>query len=155
MSSTRKALGAASVVAAALSISACLTAVNAGTKGGPARAWQVDFELSGGFAGAMRQITVSHSGRLVAEDLRRQVRVEKKLSVDQLQELDRLVERTEPGPGTGFPGRCADCMQYRLRVTKAEGRPTVSESGAIEQRQSGNPELLVLLTAILNEALQP
>ena len=51
-------------------------------------------------------------------------------------------------------GRCADCMQYRLTVTGPDGRPRVSESGAIEQQQSRNPDLIRFLIVILNEAIQ-
>ncbi len=156
-SGTVKALLAASVVGAALSISACLPLVTAGTQAGATRPWEVGFELSGGIAGTMKQMTISHDGRLVAENLRRRVRVEKRLSADQLRELDRLVERAESAPGmaTGSPRGCADCMQYRLTVTRSGGRPTVSESGVIEQRQSRSPELLVFLAAMLNETVQP
>src|SRR5882672_383835 len=109
---------AASVVAVALSISGCVPAVTTETQAVAARPWEVGFELSGGFAGMAKQMTISHDGRLVAENLRRRVRVEKRLSADQLRELDRLVEQAELAPGMawGSPGRCADCMQYRLTV---------------------------------------
>jgi hypothetical protein len=105
----------------------------------------------------VKQMTISQDGRLVAENLRRRTRVETRLSADQLRELNRLIEEAEAAPGmaAGSPGRCADCMQYRLTVTRSGGRPAVSESGVIEQRQSRSLELLVFLTAILNETVQP
>ena len=152
-----KALLAAGVVAVALSVSACAPAVTDGAQAGAAPSWEVGFELSGGFAGMMKQMTISHDGRVVAENLRRRARVEKRLSADQMRELDRLVERAESAPEMALPSRsrCADCMQYRLTVTRSGGRPTVSESGVIEQQQSRSPELLAFLTTILNETVQP
>ena len=153
----RSTLLSASTLAVALLISACGPAVTAETQAGATRSWEVGFELSGGIAGMMKQLTISEDGRLVAENLRRRVRVEKRLSTDRLRELHRLIDKAESAPGTatGFPGRCADCMQYRLTVSRPEGRPTVSEGGAIEQQQSRNPELIEFLIVILNETTQP
>jgi len=115
----RRALLAAGAVAAALSISACLPAVTAGTQAGAARPWEVRFESSGGIAGMAKQMTVFHDGRLVAENLRHRVSVEKSLPSDQLRELHRLIEQAESAPGMamGFLDRCADCTQYRLTYT--------------------------------------
>jgi hypothetical protein len=153
----RGALLSASAVAVALSISACAPAVTAEKHAGAPRSWEVGFELSGGIAGMMKQMTIFHDGRLIAENLRRRIRVEKHLSADQLRELHRLIERAESAPGivTGSFGRCADCMQYRLSITGPDGRPTVSESGVIEQQQSRSPDLIRFLIVILNETIQP
>lgn len=153
----RSTLLSASTLAVFSLISACGPAVTAETQAGAARSWEVGFELSGGIAGMMKQVTISDDGRLVAENLRRRVRVEKRLSADRLRELHRLIDKAEPAPetATGFPGRCADCMQYRLTVRGPGGRPMVSEGGAVEQQQSRNPELIKFLIAILNEITQP
>ena len=142
-----------STVSVILLISACVPEVNPET---PAGSWELRFELSGGIAGTMKQMTIFHDGRLVAENLRRRINVERRLSADQLRELRRLIERapTTPGMATLSLGRCADCMQYRLTVTGPDGRPRVSESGAIEQQQSRNPDLIRFLIVILNEAIQ-
>jgi len=151
----RGALISAKTVAVTLLISACVPVITAGTHAGATRSWEVGFELSGGIAGMMKQMTVFHDGRLVAENLRRRIRVEKRLSTDQLRELHRLIEQAESAPGMamGSPSRCADCMHYRLTVTGPEGRPTVSESGAIEQQQSRSPELIKFLIVVLNETI--
>jgi hypothetical protein len=153
----RRVLLAAGVAAAALSISACVPAVTAGTQAGTALPWEVRFELSGGIAGMVKQVTVFHDGRVVAEDLRRRSRVEKRLSAGQLLDLHRLVEQAESAPEMAVDSlsRCADCTQYRLAVTGSEGRPRVSERGAIELQQSGSPELIKFLSRILNETIQP
>ena len=150
-------LVAASLVATALLISACTPAATAGADGSAAGLWEVDFSLSGGIAGMAKQMTISHDGRLVVEDLRRRSRTEKQLSVEQRRELHRRIEQAESAPGTGNRSlsRCADCLQYRLTVRRPEGKPTVSESGAIEQQQSKSPELIKFLTVILNETIQP
>ena len=153
----RSVLLSASMVAVTLLISACGPAVTAGTQADAARSWEVGFELSGGIAGMMKQMTISHDGRLVAENLRRRIHVEKRLSTDQMRELHRLIEQAQSAQGAamGFPGRCADCTQYRLTVTGREGRPAVSEGGTLEQRQSGSPELIKFLIGVLNETIQP
>ena len=152
----RGAVLSASTLSVTLLISACAPEVTPGTPAGIARSWQVGFELSGGIAGTVKRMTISHEGRLVAENLRRRLNIERRLSADQLRELHRLIERAQPAPEIGERslGRCADCMQYRLTVSEPEGRPTVSESGAIERQQSRNPDLIRFLIVILNEAIQ-
>ncbi len=137
-------------------VSACAPPVTAGKHAGATSSWEVRFELSGGIAGMMKQMAIFPDGRVVAENLRRRVSAEKRLSTDQLRELHRLIEQAEVAPGmvTGSLSRCADCMQYRLTVTGSEGRPHVSESGAIERQQSRNPDLIKFLIGILNETIQ-
>jgi hypothetical protein len=151
----RGVLLSASAVSVTLLISACVPEVNPET---PARSapWEVRFELSGGIAGTMKQMTIYHDGRLVAENLRRRINVDRRLSADQLRELRRLVDRAASTAGTATRslGRCADCMQYRLTVTASEGKPRLSESGTIEQQQSSNFDLIRFLIGILNEAIQ-
>jgi len=152
----RGALLSASTLSVTLWISACAPEVTPGKPADITRSWQVGFELSGGIAGTMKQMTIFHDGRLVAENLRRRTSIEKRLSADQLRELHRLIERVEPAPETAERslGRCADCMQYRLTVTGSEGRARVSERGTIEQQQSRNLDLIKFLIGILNEAIQ-
>ena len=152
----RGALLSASAFAVTLFVSACVPAVTAGNHAGATPLWEVRFELSGGIAGTMKQMTIFHDGRLVAENLRRRISVEKHLSTGQLLELHRLIEHAQSASGMAMEslGRCADCMQYRLTVTGPDGRPRVSESGAIEQQQSRNPDLIRFLIVILNEAIQ-
>jgi hypothetical protein len=153
----RRAFLAAVMVAAALPMSACVPAVKAETQADAARSWELVFELSGGFAGMAKQMTISHDGRLVAENLRRRVRVETRLSEDRMRELHRLIGEAQSGRGAArdSPGRCADCMQYRLTVRGPGGRPALSEGGSLERRQSGSPELIEFLVAVLNETIQP
>jgi len=150
------ALLSASAVAVTLSISACLPVATQRTPGGATLSWEVGFELSGGIAGTMKQMTISDDGRLVAENLRRRLSVERRLSADQLREVHRLIERAQPASEMTVqsPDRCADCMQYRLTVTGPDGTPRVSESGAIEQQQLRNPDLIRFLIMILNESIQ-
>jgi hypothetical protein len=114
----------------------------------------VGFELSGGIAGMMKRMTIYRDGRVVAENLRRRIRVETRLSPDRLRGLHELIEQARPAPGVATESlrRCADCMQYRLTVTGPEGRPAVSERGTIEQQQ--NPDLIKFLIVILNEIIQ-
>ena len=152
----RGALLSASMASVILLISACVPEVNPETPAGTARSWEVRFELSGGIAGTMKKMTIHHDGRLMAENLRRRLSVERRLSADQLRELHRLVEHAQPAPEAAVRsmGRCADCMQYRLSVTGSEGRAPVSESGTIEQQQPRNLDLIKFLIGILNEAIQ-
>lgn len=147
-------LRAVGAVAVAFSISACVPAVTPASEAGAAGPWEVSFELSGGIAGAMKQIVVSNDGRLIGENLKRRTRIEKRLSADQVKELDRLIGQAESAPAPAdSPSRCADCIEYRLTVSRSGGRPTVFESGFVGQRQSRSGELLRFLAAILNEAV--
>lgn len=151
----RSSLPGAAVLAVAFSVSACLPAATPETA--TARTWEVAFEMSGGFAGMMNQMTISGDGRLVAENLKRRTRVEKRLSAAQAEELDRLISRAQPAPAPAREPlrRCADCIQYRLSVTEAPGRAAISESGTLEGQQTGNRELVAFLTAVMNETLRP
>ena len=152
------ALLSASALAAALLICACGPGVTAGVQSAGAQSWEVGFELSGGFAGMMKRVTISHDGRLVAENLKRRTRVEKRMAPDQLRDLDRMIgqARSEPATPAGALGRrCADCIQYRLTVSGAGDRPTLSESGTTEGRRPGDPDLVGFLIAVLNEAVPP
>jgi len=154
----RGALLSASILAVTLLISACGTSVTAGPQAVAARSWEVSFELSGGIAGMMKQMTVSHDGRLVAENLKRRTRVEKRMSPDQLRDLDRMIgqARPEQATPTGILGRrCADCIHYRVTVTGAGDGRTLSEGGTIEGRHPGDPDLIGFLIAVLNEAIPP
>jgi hypothetical protein len=152
----RGALLSASTLFVTLLISACAPEVTSGAPAGIALSWQVGFELSGGIAGTMKRMTISHDGRLAAENLRRRLSVERRLSADQRRVLHRLIERAQPAPEIAVRslGRCADCIQYRLTVTGPAGRPAISENGAIEQQQSRNPDLIRFLIVIMNEAIQ-
>jgi hypothetical protein len=88
----------AGAVAIAVSMSACQPATTAGGEASSVRAWNVDFELSGGFAGMMKQVKISHDGRLVAENLKRRTRVEKRISPEELRNLDRMIAQSRPAP---------------------------------------------------------
>ena len=148
----------ASMVAVALLTSACVPGGAGGAQSADTRSWEVDFELSGGFAGITKQMRISHDGRLVAENLKRRTRVEKRISPDQLRDLDRMIgqARSRPEAAAGTLGRrCADCIHYRLTVAGVGDRPTLSESGTIEGRGPGEPDLIGFLTAVLNEAVPP
>lgn len=152
----------ASTLAATLWISACGPAVTAGTQAGTqvsaSRSWEVSFELSGGIAGVTKQMTISHDGQLVAENPKRRTRAEKRVSPDQLRDLDRMVGQYQPAPAaaTGtLSRRCADCMHYRLTATRAGDERALSESGTVEGRRPGDPDLIGFLIAVLNEAIPP
>lgn len=101
---------------------------------------------------------ISHDGRVEAEDLRRRTHVERRLSPDQLRELDTMIGRTRTAPDAGprsLDRRCADCIHYRLTVTEVGGGRTFSESGTIEGRRPGDPDLIGFLIAVLNEKVSP
>ncbi len=151
------ALVSASTLAATLWISACGPAVTAGTQVSPSQSWEVSFELSGGIAGMTKQMTISHDGRLVAENLKRRTRAEKRISPDQLRDLDRMVGQYQPAPAaTGtLSRRCADCVHYRLTATRAGDERALSESGTVEGRRPGDLDLIGFLIAVLNEAIPP
>lgn len=128
-------------------------------KSAEARPWEVDFHLSGGFAGMMKQLRISHDGRLVAENLKRRTRVEKNLSPEELRNLDRMIAGSRPAPAPvpqGTAGRrCADCINYRLTVTGTGERPALSENGTIEGRQPSDPDLIGFLISLLNQTVPP
>lgn len=123
------------------------------------RPWEVDLQLSGGFAGMMKQLRISHDGRLVAENLKRRTRVEKLLSPGELRDLDRMIAESRPAPAAVPQGalgrRCADCINYRLTVTGMGERSPLSEKGTIEGRQPADPDLVGFLISLLNQTVPP
>jgi hypothetical protein len=158
ISKVHGALLSAGTLATAISISACGSAVTAGTQADAIRSWEVSFVLSGGIAGMTKQMTISHDGRLVAENLKRGTRAEKRISPDQLQNLDRMVGQYQPMPAsaTGILGRrCSDCINYRLTVTGTGERPALSENGTIEGRRPSDPDLIGFLISLLNQTVPP
>ncbi len=82
--------------------------------------WQVALNVSGGFAGLQRQLTIDNSGAFAASD-RRAGTIRGKLKTEQLTQLDELLGTLEgaitPQSRPSFPGGCADCLMSRLDVS--------------------------------------
>ena len=100
--------------------SAVLPAVNKAAPGQQPGTWEIEYALSGGFAGIRRHLRLSSSGTLVATDLKKQVRIERQASSDQLAEIAGLLAKLDlpgmPERQRAFPNACADCFQHTLTV---------------------------------------
>lgn len=106
-----------------------------------------------------KQLRISHDGRLVAENLKRRARVEKRMSPEELRNLDRMISQSQPATAPLSEGvlgrRCADCINYRLTVTRAGDRPALYENGTVEGRRPSDPDLIGFLISLLNETAPP
>ncbi|MDH5631447.1 MAG: hypothetical protein OEZ10_00485 [Gammaproteobacteria bacterium] len=104
----------------ALLLAGCLG--NAIESAGPGDgSWLIELQLSGGIAGLNRSITLVSNGQVQTVDRRVGTRTRRQAS-NALMVLatDSLMQRTkmaqQPGDTQILPGRCADCIVYRLKI---------------------------------------
>lgn len=118
--------------------------------------WHASLNLSGGFAGINRQISVNSNGSLLASDERQQRKVAYTLTSEQLARLDVLLTALESAPappGTkAFPGRCADCITSRLSAT-VNGKRYTATAKSGEKTAQPYADLITQLAKLLHEAL--
>lgn len=121
-----------------------------------AQRWRVELNISGGFAGIRRQITVNADGSLIATDGRQGSKVERTLQTEQLAKLNTVVAALESAPtaqsGRAFPGRCADCIQSRLNAT-VNGKTYTATVRSGEKPAQPFDDLIAQLAQLLQETL--
>lgn len=118
-----------------------------------ATTWKIDFQLSGGFAGLDRTLTVSSNGQLSAEDRRPGTRVTAQATQAELADLSRLVTAVKSlGEIRRSDSRCRDCLSYNI-VVEIDGQRVAALLDDTTVPGSGLEELTRVLSALVNRVL--
>jgi len=97
------------------SLSACALPGNPSSISEP---WQLSLEVSGGFAGIHRQLTLTNTGELAATDHITGANGAVQLSAAELGEVAGLVSQIQvPAASSGDLPPCNDCFEYKLGVS--------------------------------------
>jgi hypothetical protein len=113
--------------------------------------WRIVFQLSGGIAGLDRQLEVTSTGELVAQDRRRGTRVAAQTTANELAQIASLVaaaKSVDPGRQTA----CRDCLLYDIEID-ARGRSFVFHLDDLSLPNSGVEPLVKALMNLLDRAL--
>lgn len=116
---------------------------------------QVEFSVSGGFAGIRQSLTVDGTGLIVARDDKRGKVVRGQLDPARLAEIWAVFMKINPEAGATtqrLDARCKDCFQYTIMSTAGGRRHRASVSSAA---LSASPygEVVKSLSQILRETL--
>ncbi len=118
--------------------------------------WQVKYNLSGGIAGIIRELTLNSDGQLIAVDSRNNIRKELSASPEQLGEIKKLLENLQtaaenvPKPTQN----CFDCLNSKITITL--GKKTYSaelQNSGFGGGETNYRKLDSFLSKILNQAL--
>jgi hypothetical protein len=113
--------------------------------------WRLTFNISGGFAGFDRTLELSSAGSAKAIDRRRTRQVDRQLSRDEIQEIDRLAASVTSFEGSART-QCRDCLTYSLDL-EASGRRVAVRVADDHLAESNAAMLITSLTRILNRLL--
>jgi len=113
--------------------------------------WEIDFLISGGFAGIQQGITINHNGEITAinEKLGEKIRVQ--ASQNDIDEIEKCLtdiclsapEKIQTRPS----GECADCFQYLLNIETNVLRHNL-ETDDLALKESGFLPIITLLRNI-------
>jgi hypothetical protein len=107
------------------------------------------FELTGGFQGLARRLTISSAGQAIFEDYRTQRRAEQWLSSQEIAQLEGLLESSAFFSQSESQSRpCADCYNYRISVESQD------RSHSVEANDLGVDPQLAGLVAWLTGFLE-
>jgi hypothetical protein len=118
-----------------------------------ATTWRIDFQLSGGFAGLDRTLTLSNTGQLTAEDRSQRSRVATQATPQELDQIAALVARIKSLPAIPRgDSRCRDCLSYNIAID-VDGERFSALLDDTTLPGSGLEELARALSALLNRSL--
>jgi cell division protein FtsL len=118
--------------------------------------WQVKYNLSGGIAGIIRELTLNSDGQLIAVDSRNNIRKEISASPDQLGEVKKLLENLQtasenvPKPTQN----CFDCLNSKITITLDKKTYTTDlQDSGFGGGETKYQKLDGFLSKMLNQAL--
>jgi len=118
--------------------------------------WEIDYEVSGGFAGIRQQLNMSSDGRLIASDLKRKRRIEQQVSPEQLVKIADALSKIDfprlQATGPKLSNHCADCFQYVLTVFIGDQHERLYFDD-VSLKDPACTTLIGLLSSTLNRAL--
>jgi hypothetical protein len=112
-----------------------------------ASSWRLTFSISGGFAGFDRTLELSSAGSAKAIDRRRTRQVDRQLSRDEIQEIDRLAASVTSFEGSART-QCRDALRIRSISRRQAGAsrfvsPTTilpSRRGDVDHQLDADPQ---------------
>ena len=120
------------------------------------RSWEIDYEVSGGFAGIQRKMNLSSDGKLIATDLKHKRTVEQQISEEQLTRITNMLTTINcqqvSDVRSKLSDRCADCFLHSLTLTIDDQQHTTSHND-ISLRHSPYTSFIGLLSSLLDAAL--
>lgn len=111
----------------------------------------LSFQVSGGFAGRSEVLDITTDGLVTWTDIRRPTRHSEQLAPQVIVKLQTLLTEALAGEDNGggfpFPGRCRDCLVYRLTLKgNSKSRTLVVQSDRLNS--SAHRELISMLLAL-------
>jgi len=102
------------------------------------------FDLTGGFRGLARRLTIGSAGQATFEDYRTQRRVEQWLSPQEMAELEGVLESSAFFSQDESQSRpCADCFSYSITVEREDRSHSVEANDlGVDPRLAGLVEWL-------------
>jgi hypothetical protein len=114
--------------------------------------WQITFQVSGGFAGLDRTLSVSNAGVISAEDRRRGVKATSQATVEDLAQIQSSLAVIKTASQVQRRGQCRDCLLYDFDVV-ISGERFRAQLDDTTLPKSGLADLTTLLTALVNRTL--
>ncbi|MEM7292660.1 MAG: hypothetical protein AAF420_04565 [Pseudomonadota bacterium] len=119
--------------------------------------WQLEFDMSGGFAGTIQNALVEYTGNIRAHDKRRKVTKSATLAESDLQELTDLLESL-PTSGNSLKTTpsgqsCNDCFYYQLRIARG-GKEYLSAFNSLHLGTEPAAPLVRKLIEIMHQTLE-
>lgn len=117
--------------------------------------WTIKMTHSGGIMGLLRSIEISSDGKYTVMDERTNKTITKKLSSNELSELQKIISNTEyVSPEKSLPSGCADCFIYDLEIQQGNGKKFIVQVDDITMSNSGMEILIMHLRGLLESALK-
>ncbi len=79
--------------------------------------WEIDYVLSGGFAGQSRSLSISSNRTMVVQDLQNGEKHESTISKDEVKKIAEMLTQACPFENSRKNNGCADCFVYRLHIS--------------------------------------
>ena len=110
--------------------------------------WSALLNISGGFAGLMREISIDQSGQVVLVDKKRKSQFEKQVTPQELQNIAELLTLLPVDtPSDQRSSQCRDCITYRL-VTTVNGKKRQMVTDDAKLRDSDAKDLIRVMTTL-------
>jgi hypothetical protein len=117
--------------------------------------WKIEYELSGGFAGVRKKLTLSSSGALQAVDERMNKTIEAAATPAQLADVEEALAKIgTSGTATrpSFGSRCADCFQHNVVVIRSDKELRFAFDD-VSLKDAEQASLVRVLSSLLNQTL--
>jgi len=114
----------------------------------------INMTHSGGIMGLSRSIAISSDGTYTVTDERANKTIAKKLSANELTELNKLIASSKSITTNGpRQSGCADCFIYNLEI-QGDGKNFSAQVDDVTMPKSGMEPLIIYLRGLVDSALK-